>query len=78
MYKEITLKSKDDIEHLSNLASEQPYEVYVHSNDDIVMVDARSLLALFTLIGKRCKVVAEDNVDPKMFAKFVRKCGLAA
>lgn len=78
MYKEVMLKTKDDIKHLSDLACKQPYEVYVHSDNDEVMIDARSLLALFTLVGKKCRIVVEDYVDPNMFAKFVRKCGLAA
>ena len=42
------------------------------------MIDARSILALFALVGKRCRVVVEDYVDPKAFSKFINKCGIAA
>ena len=37
------------------------------------MLDARSLLGLFALIGKKAHVVAEDNVDPRAFSKLVSK-----
>ena len=37
------------------------------------MLDARSLLGLFALVGKRTYVVAEDNVDPRSFSKLVDK-----
>lgn len=78
MYKNVLLKTKEDIQRLSDLVCNQPYEVYVHSNDDTLMIDARSILALFALVGKRCRVVVEDYVDPKAFSKFINKCGIAA
>ena len=37
------------------------------------MLDARSLLGLFALVGKKANVVAEDNVDPRAFRKLVDK-----
>lgn len=74
----VILKTEQDIKFLSELACKQPYEVYVHSDDDSTMIDARSLLGLFTLVGRPCKVVVEDYVNPKSFAKFIHKCGIAA
>ena len=37
------------------------------------MLDARSLLGLYALIGKRVNVVAEDSVDPKSLDRLVAK-----
>ena len=38
---------------------------------DTVMLDARSLLGLLSLVGQRVRVVAEDNVNPKRFSRLV-------
>lgn len=43
----------------------------------IIAVDARSLLGLFALIGKPCKLVAEDSTDYKILARAARKAGVA-
>lgn len=71
MVREIEIKSGDQVEKINRLACKAPYEVWLST--DTVMLDARSLLGLFALIGKRARVVAEDNVDPYAFAKLVSK-----
>ena len=38
-----------------------------------VMLDARSILGLFALVGKRVNVVAGDRVNPASFEKLVNK-----
>ena len=40
---------------------------------DTVMLDARSLLGLLALVGKKAHVVAEDDVNPISFGKLVSK-----
>lgn len=70
MVKELDIKSSAQVQRINKLASEQPYEVYL--TNGTVMLDARSLLGLFTLIGQRAWVVAEDDVDPVRFGKLVR------
>ena len=37
------------------------------------MLNAKSLLGLYSLIGKRVYIVAEDNVNPNKFLKVVEK-----
>ena len=37
------------------------------------MLDARSLLGLYALVGQRAKVVTEDSLDPKMVDRLVEK-----
>lgn len=77
MVMDINIKSANDVERLNTVASETPDVLWVHSNDGMIMVDARSLLGLFALIGKPCKLVAEDSTDYKVLAKVAKKAGVA-
>ena len=67
----IDIKTKDQAVKISELASEAPYEVWLST--DTVMLDARSLLGILSLVGRRASVVAEDNVNPRSFSKLVDK-----
>ena len=71
MVKEIMIKDKEQVAKINELATRAPYEVWV--SDSTMMLDARSLLGLFALVGKKARVVAEDSVDPKAFARMVSK-----
>ena len=71
MVKEIMIKNKEQVAKINELATHAPYEVWLSSST--MMVDARSLLGLFALVGKKACVVAEDDVDPKSFARLVHK-----
>ena len=71
MTKTIDITSREQVRRISELASQVPYEVWLST--DTVMLDARSLLGLFALVGKRARVVAEDNVNPRSFSKLVEK-----
>ena len=71
MTKTIEITSDSQVEKINSLASEAPYEVWLST--DTVMLDARSLLGLFALVGKKARVVVADNVNPKAFGKLVDK-----
>lgn len=71
MTKEIEIKNAEQVRRISQLASKAPYEVWLST--DTLMLDARSLLGLFALIGQRARVVAEDDVNPKRFDRLVDK-----
>ena len=71
MTKTIDIKSKDQVKRISDLASKAPYEVWLST--DTVMLDARSLLGLFALVGKKARVVVGDRVNPESFCKLVEK-----
>lgn len=73
MVKTIEITSNRQAERISNLASKAPFKVWL--SDGAVMLDARSLLSLFTLVGKRVNVVAGDRVDPADFSRLVKKMG---
>ena len=69
----IQLDKVEDIQKLSEIASEQPFEINVSKG--LVTVNAKSLLALFTLIGEKVNLVAPDHADPQEFIKAVKKMG---
>ena len=71
MTKLIDIKDSKQAEKINLLASKAPYEVWLST--DTVMLDARSLLSVLSLVGTRAAVVAEDNVDPRSFLKLVNK-----
>lgn len=71
MVKELMIENREQVEKINDLACRTPYEVWLST--DTVMLDARSLLSLYSLIGKRVKVVAEDSVDPKRLDRLVAK-----
>ena len=71
MTKVIDIKTREQAAKINELASEAPYEVWLST--DTVMLDARSLLGILSLVGKRAAVVAEDNVNPQSFSKLVDK-----
>ena len=73
MFKEIEIKSKAQVEKINRLACNAPYEVWLHAGN--VMLDARSLLGLFALVGRKANVVVEDDVAPRSFQKLVAKMG---
>lgn len=71
----IKMKNPEDVTRLSNTIAETGIHMAVHCGN--VMVDARSILALFTLIGKDAILVAPDDTNPKFFSKLVHKLGVA-
>ena len=56
---------------LADNAANAPYEVWLSTST--LMLDARSLLGLFALIGKKAKVVVDDGVSPRSFQHMVAK-----
>lgn len=71
MIKEIEIKSEEQVEKINKLACDAPYEVWLSSGS--VMLDARSLLGLFALVGRKALVVVEDDVAPRSFQRLVAK-----
>lgn len=71
MLKEIEIKNEAQVEKINRLACDAPYEVWLFTKD--IMLDARSLLGLFALVGKKAQVVVEDDVSPRSFQNMVAK-----
>ena len=71
MTRNIDINSEEQVGRINRLACEAPYEVWIST--DTVMLDARSLLGLYALVGQRAKVVTEDGLNPKMVNRLVEK-----
>ena len=71
MVKKLDIKDRDQVEKINELATQTPYEVWLSTHT--LMLDARSLLGLYALIGKRVNVVTEDSVDPRSLDRLVDK-----
>ena len=65
------IETKEDLYRLSELASKEDYPIYIST--DYGMLDAKSLLALFTILGKEVNLVAPDHANSKDFLTFVSK-----
>ena len=62
---EMELKNPKVVEKLNNVACAQTFPLWVSYKG--VMVDARSILGVLSLIGKRVKIVAPDHLDAREF-----------
>lgn len=65
------ITSMQDIFRINEVASKQYFEIFISSGNQ--MYDAKSFVCLFNLIGKDVNIIAEDNIDNKIFAKVIKK-----
>ena len=70
-YHPFKVESKEDLQRLSELASKEDYNIYLSTST--AMFDAKSLLALFTILGKEVSLIAPDHTDSEKFTKFIEK-----
>ena len=68
----IKLENANDVRNLTDVALDYDGDLTVTCGS--TSIDARSLLALFTLIGKKgINLVASDYENPQKFAELVKK-----
>ena len=65
------IETKEDLYRLSQLASQEDYPIYIST--DYGQIDAKSLLALFTILGKEINLVAPDHANGAEFTRFIQK-----
>ena len=65
------VNSKEDLIRLSELACQENFPIYITTQYG--QIDARSLLGLFTILGKDINLVAPDHSCSKEFSKFISK-----
>lgn len=70
-YHPFKVETKEDLYRLSELASQEDFNIYLSTST--AMFDAKSLLALFTILGKEVSLIAPDHADGNKFAKFIEK-----
>lgn len=67
----VKFNTKEDLLHFSELASKEDFNIYISTAYG--QLDAKSLLALFTILGKEVNIVAPDHVDVEKFSAFLEK-----
>lgn len=70
MIQPVIFNSKEELYRFSELASKQDFNVYISTQYG--QLDAKSLLALFTILGHEVNIVAPDHADADKFSKFIR------
>lgn len=65
------INSVEELHRLSELASKEDFNVYIST--ELGQIDAKSILALFTIMGKEVNLVAPDHADSEKFIKFLDK-----
>lgn len=63
------INSSEELYKLSEAASKEDYPIYIST--EYGLLDAKSVLALFTILGKEIKLVAPDHTSADKFVKFV-------
>lgn len=71
MVQTIKFKTKEDLYRFSELASKEDFNIYIST--DYGQLDAKSLLALFTILGEEVNVVAPDHANASEFIAFLEK-----
>ena len=73
MVKAIWIKDRAQMERISRLAWDAPYEIYLRAGS--AAVDARDLTEehMAALVGRKVWVVAGDRVDPTHFGYMVEE-----
>ena len=71
MIQPVKFDTKEDLYRFSDLASREDYNIYIST--PYGQLDAKSLLALFTILGQEVNVVASDHASAEKFMAFLRK-----
>ena len=67
----IQFNDVSELQKLQRIACSVPEDVYLHSMDDSIMVDAKSFINLFTLdFSEPVKIVTESEEVGKEFQKL--------
>ena len=73
MIQPVRFKTKEDLYRFSELASKEDFGIYISTPN--AQLDAKSLMALFTILDKEVNIVASDHTDPNKFFAFLEKYG---
>lgn len=65
----VKFETKKDLLRFSELASKQDFNIYIGT--EYGQLDAKSLLALFTILGREVNIVAPDHASADKFIKFL-------
>ena len=65
----VKFETKEDLFRFSELASKQDFNIYIGT--EYGQLDAKSLLALFTILGREVNIVAPDHASADKCIKFL-------
>ena len=71
MIQPIRFSSKEELYRFSEMASKEDYNIYIST--DMGQLDAKSILALFTILGAEVNVVAPDHANAEQFCAFLER-----
>ena len=63
--------NKEELLRLSELASQENFPIYIST--PYGQLDARSVLGLFSIMGKSTNLVAPDGANEEEFRRFIQK-----
>ena len=69
MTREIDIRDREQAVNICRLATKTPYEVWLSAGN--ALVNAGSMLSMLTMVGKRARVVAEDENKADRFTQQV-------
>ena len=69
MIQSVKFETKEDLYRFSDLASQQDFNIYIST--PYGQLDAKSILALFTILGKDVNIVAPDHARVDEFLAFL-------
>lgn len=74
----IMMKDRDDVIRVNQIASQQPFDLSLSTMaGPYIAIDAKSLLAMFSLIGREVYLVGPDDLNPKYFSKLIKRMKLS-
>lgn len=73
---DINISNRKSAEKLNKEVCKVNEQLYVHADNGMIMIDARSLIGLYAVVGLPCKLVAGDNADPMILASVAKKAGV--
>ena len=76
MIQPVRFESQEDIYRFSELATKEDFNIYIST--PYGQLDAKSLLALFTILGKDVNIVAPDHANVDKFYAFLAKYNKAS
>ena len=71
MDREIDIKNREQAVNICRLACKTPYEVWLSAGT--ALVNAGSMLSMLTMVGKKARIVADDDMNASSFAKLVHE-----
>ena len=71
MIQPVKFETKEFLYRFSELASKEDFNIYISTQYG--QLDAKSLLALFTILGKEVNIVAPDHTSADKFYDFLKR-----